>query len=74
MAQDDIIRTSYAILTYNKPGYVIKILDPLDDRTSEQAYYYPYNSGDGYYRRIAELEYGEGGLYRTLAQSAPTNK
>ena len=74
MAQDDIIRTSYAILTYNKPGYVIKVLDPLDDRTSEQAYYYPFNSGDGYYIRIAELEYGEGRLYRTLAQSASTKK
>ena len=75
MAQEDVTRTHYSIVPDTKPGYVIKVNDPLpEDNGSEAAYNYPFYNGPGYYRRIAELEYGKTGLYAMLGKTGPQHE
>ena len=75
MARDDITRKHYTIVADNKRGDVFKVFDPLpDDSTPNHDDSYPFDNDPGYYRRIAELEYGENGLYKKLGKAGPQDE
>lgn len=75
MARDDITRKHYTIVADNKRGDVFKVFDPLpDDSTPDHDDSYPFDNDPGYYMRIAELEYGENGLYKKLGKTGPQDE
>lgn len=75
MARDDITRKHYTIVADNKRGDVFKVFDPLpDDSTPDHDDSYPFDNDLGYYMRIAELEYGENGLYKKLGKTGPQDE
>ena len=75
MARDDITRKHYTIVADNKRGDVFKVFDPLpDDSTPDHDDSYPFDNDPGYYMRVAELEYGENGLYKKLGKTGPQDE